>query len=261
MEEHELIRVTIKDRVAVLAIDHPPVNALDAATVAQLSAAVDRVLGDDAVKVVIITGTDESFIAGADVREIAALSGADGAREMARVGHALLRKIEQASKPFIAAVNGRFCLGGGNEVALACHIRVAEESAKFGQTEIRLGLIPGWGATQRLTRLVGAGKAMELILTGTPIRAEEAHRLGLVNTVVPEGSALHEALRMGRRIAALSSVAVSKALDAIRAGFVMGYEEALTNEIERFSEMADTYDMREGVSAFLEKRTPRFEDR
>jgi enoyl-CoA hydratase/carnithine racemase len=180
---------------------------------------------------------------------------------MAEAGQALCNTIERAPKPVIAAINGRYCLGGGNELALACHIRIAEERVKIGQTEIALGLIPGWGATQRLTRLVGLGKATELILTGDPIRATEAHRIGLVNKVVPEGSALREALRMGKRMAALSGVALAKALDAIYAGLDLGFQQGLAYETARFAEITETDDAREGLSAFLEKRKPEFRDR
>ncbi len=180
---------------------------------------------------------------------------------MARAGQILLHKIERSPKPIIAAVNGRFCLGGGNELILACHVRIAEESVKFGQPEIKLGLIPGWGGTQRLVRLVGLGKAVEMILTGNHIRAKEAYRIGLVNEVVPEGTAMEAAMRLAKRIAALSSVAIAKALDAIYAGLEMDLEEGLAYEAARFSEMADTEDMREGLSAFLERRRPQFQNR
>jgi enoyl-CoA hydratase/carnithine racemase len=180
---------------------------------------------------------------------------------VSQAGQGLFNKIERSPKPVIAAINGRFCLGGGCELALACHIRIAEESVKIGQTEIKLGLIPGWGGTHRLIRTVGLGKAVEMVLTGDHIRAKEAYRVGLVNRLVPEGEALAEAMRMARRIAALSSVALAKALDVIYGSLDLSLEDALELEATRFSELADTEDTREGLSAFLEKRRPQFRGR
>jgi enoyl-CoA hydratase/carnithine racemase len=251
----------MEDRVAVLTIDHPPMNTIDKATFADLSAALDEVLADESAKVIVITGTGRSFVAGADVNELATLEDVQDTLEKARAGQGLFDRIERSPKPVIAAINGRYCLGGGGELILACHMRIAEENVKIGQPEIKLGLIPGWGGTQRLARLVGLGKAVEMILTGDHIRASEAYRIGLVNKVVPVGEALQEALRMAKRIASLSSVALAKALEAIYAGLDMPLSEGLALEAARFSEMADTEDMREGLSAFLEKRRPEFKDR
>jgi enoyl-CoA hydratase/carnithine racemase len=257
----ERVHVSIQDRVALLAIDHPPVNTFDVATFKDLNDAFDRVSADRRVKVIVITGTGRSFIAGADVNELAALSDVQEAREKAAVGHVLFDKIWRSAKPVIAAINGRYCLGGGNELAIACHMRIAEEKVKFGQPEIKLGIIPGWGGTQRLPRLVGLGKAIEMILTGDHIRAQEAYRIGLVNKVVPAGEVVEEAMRVAGRMASLSSVAMAKALDAIRAGLELSLNEGLDYEKERFAEMAGTWDMREGLRAFLEKRSPEFLDR
>jgi enoyl-CoA hydratase/carnithine racemase len=261
MAAYRNVQVDVEDRVAVLTIDHPPVNALDRDTFADLKGAFEQALSDKEVKAIVIAGAGQSFVAGADINELRAIGGAEEARAMAQAGHELLNAIERSPKPVIAAVNGRFCLGGGNELILACHVRIAERSAKFGQPEIKLGLIPGWGATQRLTRLVGLGKAVELILTGDHIRATEAHRIGLVNDVVEDGTALEAAKRMGARLAASSGVGLAKALDAIYTGLELDRQAGLAYEIERFAEMADTEDRREGLSAFLEKRRPEFKDR
>ena len=261
MGEYRNVHVNIEDRVAVLAVDHPPVNTLDTLTFTELNAALDEMLADEGVKVIVITGTGRSFIAGADVTEFQSLAGTSDLMEKIHDGHKVMNKIEHSPKPIIAAINGRYCLGGGNELILACHIRIAEEKAKFGQTEIRLGLIPGWGGTQRLVRLVGLGKAVELILTGDHIRSNEAYRIGLVNRVVPEGEALSEAMRMAKRIAAFGSVAITNALDAIYRWLELDLEAGLAYEIERFAEIAETEDMREGLTAFLEKRRPQFRDR
>ncbi|MBN1641929.1 MAG: enoyl-CoA hydratase/isomerase family protein [Anaerolineae bacterium] len=259
--ESAYVRAETIDRIGVLTIDHPPVNALDAATFRELEAAFDRALADPGVKVIVITGTGRSFVAGADIHVLASMQTPADAEEMARGGQALMSRIERAPKPVIAAINGRYCLGGGNELAMACHIRIAEERTKFGQPEITLGLIPGWGGSRRLADLVGLGRALELILTGDPIHASEAHRIGLVNRVVPEGGALEEALRLGGRLAALSGEALRRALDCVVAGRGMSHDDAMAYEAARFGEMVGTEDMREGVNAFLEKRRAQFRDR
>jgi enoyl-CoA hydratase/carnithine racemase len=261
MGKLENVHVTVEDRIAVLTIDHPPVNSLDRATFDDLHHAFGQVLADDEVKVIVLTGTGRSFIAGADVNALAGMATVEDAEGLAREGHTLYLRIERSPKPVIAAINGRYCLGGGCEMALACHIRIAEEGVKFGQTEIKLGLIPGWGGTQRLARQVGFGRALEMILTGDHVRAKEAYRIGLVNQVVPKGEALEAALRMARRMAALSGVALAKALDAVHASLNMPLDEGLAYEIARFSEVAESEDIREGLAAFQEKRRPQFKDR
>jgi enoyl-CoA hydratase len=261
VREHRNVRVEIEDRVAILTIDHPPVNAIDRATLNDLWAAFDQTLADKNVKAIVLTGAGQCFVAGADIKAIAETADAEEVRRFIEAGHEFFLQIERSPKPVIAAINGRFCLGGGNELAMACHIRIAEEKVKFGQPEIKLGMIPGWGATQRLVRLVGLGKAVEMILTGDHVRAKEAHRLGLANQIVPVGSALEAAKRMARRLCALSGVALAKVLDAIYGGLDLPYDEGLAHEIARFGEMAETEDMREGVAAFLEKRKPTFRDR
>ena len=195
------------------------------------------------------------------VYDLSALADPQETLDKAEMGQGLAQKLERSRKPVIAAVNGRYCLGGGTEFAMACHMRIAEESVRFAQPEIKLGLIPGWGGTQRLVRLVGLGRAIELILTGDHIRAQEAYRIGLVNKVVPAGSAVSEAVRLAKRIASMSSVAIANALDAIYAGLDMDLDEGLAYEAKRFSEMANTHDMGEGLRAFVEKRRPHFEDR
>jgi enoyl-CoA hydratase/carnithine racemase len=260
MGESENVRVTVKDRIAVITLDNPPMNAISSAVFDGFEAAVDQVLADDEVKVVVITGAGGSFCAGADVKEFAAVLGTPVFMKKIRDGHRLFRRIERAHKPVIAAVNGRYCLGGGCELALACHLRIAEEGVKFGQTEIKLGLIPGWGGTQRLARQVGFGKALEMILTGDHVRAKEAYRIGLVHELAPKGEALQAALRMARRLAALSSVALAKALDAVHASLYLPLDEGLAYEVERFAEVSESEDIREGLTAFQEKRRPQFRD-
>jgi enoyl-CoA hydratase/carnithine racemase len=261
MGESGTVKVKVEDRIAVVTLDNPPLNTLNSETFDALVAAIDQALADDEVKVIVITGAGKSFCAGADVKEFAAVLGTPGFVQKIRDGHALFRRIERSPKPVIAAINGRYCLGGGCEMALACHIRIAEESVKLGQTEIRLGLIPGWGGTQRLARQVGFGTALEMILTGDHVRAKEAHRIGLVNQVVPKGEALGAALRAARRLTAWSSVALARALDAVHASLDMPLEQGLEYEIERFAEVTESEDAREGLTAFQEKRRPQFKDR
>ena len=255
------VHLRTEDRIAVLTIDHPPVNALDEATFRDLEAAFRAAQEDEMVKVIVITGTGRSFVAGADIGSLAEMTTPVEAEALARSGQDLMLRIERSPKPVIAAINGRFCLGGGNELAMACHIRIAEERTKFAQPEITLGLIPGWGGSRRLVHLVGLGKAVELILTGNHIRAHEAQQLGLVNRVVAEGTALEEAKRLARQLVALSSEGLRLALDCIYGELDMSAEEAMAYEARCFAEMACTYDKCEGVSAFLQKRRPQFEDR
>ena len=261
MGEPEYVKISTEERVAVVRIDNPPLNTINSPTLAALEAAVEQVLSDDEVKVIVITGTGKSFCAGADVKEFQAVLGTPAFMKKIRDGHRLFARIENSHKPVIVAVNGRYCLGGGCELALACHIRIAEEGAKFGQTEIKLGLIPGWGGTQRLARLVGLGRALEMILSGDHIRASEAYRIGLVNKIVPKGEALQAALNMARRMAAFSGLALGKALAAVYEGLDMTREGGLANEVIRFSEVAESEDICEGLNAFLEKRRPQFKDR
>jgi len=261
MGEYQNVNVKVEDRIGIVTIDHPPLNTIDGATFDDLEAAVDEVLADDEVKVIVITGSEKSFCAGADVKEFQSVLGTPAFMKKIRDGHRLFSRIETSPKPVIAAVSGRYCLGGGCELALACHIRVAEESVKFGQTETKLGLIPGWGGTQRLARLVGLGRAIEMILTGDHVRAKEAHRIGLVNQVVRKGEVLPSALRLAQRLAALSSVAMGKALAAVYEGLDMTREGGLANEVIRFSEVAESEDIREGLAAFQEKRRPQFQDK
>lgn len=193
MGEYRYIKVSVEDRAAVLTIDHPPANSFNSEVLGELEAAFDEAVASSDVKVIIITGAGQFFVAGADINEISAVKDdPEAALAFIKKGQNLFVKIERAKKPVIAAVNGRFALGGGNELAMACHIRIVEDSVQFGQPEIKLGIMPGWGGTQRLPRLVGKGRALELILTGDNIKAQEAYRIGLVNKVVPVGTVVRK---------------------------------------------------------------------
>jgi len=261
MADLQNVKYTVEDRVATLTIDHPPVNAFNTQTVQDLNAALDMALGDEAVKVLIITGAGQmAFVAGADINEINQIESPEHAKELSRAGHDVFNKIETSKKPVIAAING-VCLGGGLEMAMACHLRVAGDRARMGQPEINLGIIPGWGGTQRLPRIVGPSKAAEMILTGDAITAQEAYRLGLLNKVVPMGDVLKEAKGLARKIAGKSAVTVGCAMEAIERGRHLPLAEALEVEIEQFGAISQSEDMKEGVQAFLQKRQPQFKDK
>ncbi len=262
----QYIRTEIEDRIATVTIDHPPVNSFNRQVVTELSEAIDELLANDEVKAIVITGGGtNAFVAGADIPEIKASLEQPGedfssAREFLEKGQQLFLKIERATKPIIAAING-FALGGGLELAMACHMRVCSDRARLGQPEINLGIIPGWGGTQRLPRIVGKGKAIELILTGDMITAQEAYRLNLVNKVVPAGAVLKEARDLARKIVSKSKFPIAAALRAIEQGTALPIEEGLRVEAEQFVGLAATEDIREGINAFLEKRQPQFKDR
>jgi enoyl-CoA hydratase/carnithine racemase len=255
------VKVAVEDRLAVVTIDHRPVNALNRQTIEELGQAFDGIAADAAIKAVVLTGGGSlAFVAGADVKEVAQLGSGEAAKAMAALGQGVLLKIQRLGKPVIAAING-VCLGGGCELAMACHIRISGDRARFGQPEINLGIIPGWGGTQRLPRLIGRAKATEWILTGDIYTAQEALRLGLVNQVVPQDQVVKAAKDLARKIAAKGAVAIRESLRAIDEGLDLPLQQGLAREAEAFGRIAATEDCREGVSAFLEKRQPQFKDK
>jgi len=247
--------------VAVLSINRPRVlNALNTQTISELREAVLELKGDAAVRAVILTGAGErSFVAGADITELANVPGAQ-LKEYAERGQHVFDLIEHMGKPVLAAING-YALGGGCELAMACTLRVAADTAKLGQPEIDLGAIPGFGGTQRLTRLVGKGAALELLLTGRQITADEALRIGLVNRVVPAADLMTESREMAQALAAKAPVAVRYILESVHRGFDAPFDQAQAMEAALFGVIASTDDMREGTAAFLEKRKARFTGR
>jgi enoyl-CoA hydratase len=261
MTDLSYLRVDWDGDVAVVTIDRPDkLNALNAEVVAELGQVFRDLREDDAVRGVILTGGGEkAFVAGADIGELAKMDSVSGVT-VSRDGQEVFRMIERFPKPVLAAVGG-YALGGGCELALACHLRLASENARFGLPEVGLGIIPGYGGTIRLARLVGLGRAIELTLTGQQIRAERAHEIGLVSGVVPREELMDRARKLMGTITAKGPVAVRMALESIYGALDATTEEALRHESALFGILASTSDMKEGMSAFLEKRTPEFTGR
>jgi enoyl-CoA hydratase/carnithine racemase len=247
-----------KGSIAYVTVNRPKVlNALNTPTWTDLHAAFEEAKADASVRGVILTGAgDKAFIAGADIGELANIDAYE-AEESSRFGQGVLDLIENLGKPVIAAING-FALGGGCETAMACTIRIAAEQARFGQPEVKLGLVPGGGGTQRLPRLVGKGRALQLILTGETISAQEAYRIGLVNEVVPAASLIERAEAILKQILANAPIAVKFSLEAANKGLETSQSQGLALEASFFGICAATADKKEGTAAFLEKRAPQF---
>jgi len=258
---YQTLLVDVRDGIATITINRPDkLNALNDQVVADLRTAVAALQADAAVKGIILTGAGpKAFVAGADIGDLAKQGVMDG-RARALSGQAVLNALETMGKPVLAAVNG-FALGGGCELAMACHIRIAAENAKFGQPEVGLGITPGYGGTQRLPRLVGKGRALHLLLSGERIDAQEALRIGLVTKVVPADQLMVEAEKLMRTILANGPVAVALTIEAVHQGLEMTLAEGLQLEANAFGLVASTQDMKEGLTAFLEKRPAKFEGR
>jgi enoyl-CoA hydratase len=258
MMNYRTLLLDNRDGIVTLTINRPEkLNALNAEAKKELRGAIESLGNDSTVSVVILTGAgDKAFVAGTDIEELAGLERESG-RAFAAGGQELFDRIEHFPKPVIAAVNG-YALGGGNELALACHLRVASDRARFGQPEVNLGIIPGYGGTQRLARLVGRGRALEMILTGEHIDAAEALRIGLVNRVVPHAELHAVVTAVAKTIAGKGPEAVRLALEAVRAVEELGLADGLRKEAELFGSCCATEDFREGTRAFLDKRKPVF---
>lgn len=254
---YQHLLVSVQDRIATLTVNRPDkLNALNAALIGELGAAIEELLSRNDVAAVILTGAGRAFVAGADISELASVSALDGKR-LARRGQEIFRRFETSSKPTVAAING-FALGGGCELAMSCQIRIASEAAKFGQPEVKLGLIPGYGGTQRLPRLVGRGRALQLLLTGEMIDAQEAFRIGLVNRVVAAEQLLPAATAMIQQMLTNAPLGIAACIDMVDRGLDMSLDDALMLEATQFGVLIATSDTAEGTRAFLEKRTPRF---
>jgi enoyl-CoA hydratase len=259
--DYEHLLYEVRDGAAWITVQRPDkLNALDRRTVEELVLACERAIAEPDVAAIVLTGAGEkAFVAGADVREMAALDPA-GAERYSRFLQRALDGLERSRRPVIAAING-FALGGGCELALACHLRIAADTARFGQPEVGLGLIPGAGGTQRLPRIVGRGRALELILTGATIDAAEAQRIGLVHRVVPAADLRSAASELVATLASKSPIAIARALEAVLCGAECAQAEGLQLEASLFGLSFATEDMREGTRAFLDKRKPAFRGR
>lgn len=254
------VRLTVTDQVGILIINHPPANALNKETISNIDEALDYIEGNNDIKVVVLTGEGKFFVAGADIKEIADVPNAVGGRELALHGQKVFRRIETFKKPFIAAINGA-CLGGGLELAMACHIRYAANEAKLGMPELNLGLIPGFAGTQRLPRLIGKARAMELTLSSQLISGEIAEAYGLVNRSFPLAELMDKVLELANLIASKGGNAIAHAIEAINASDELNVDEGGRLEADLFGKTFETYDKQEGIAAFLEKRKPNFKNR
>jgi enoyl-CoA hydratase len=255
----EFVKLRIDEGIALITIDNPPVNVLSPKVLEELSVAVDEIANDATARGVVITaaGTN-AFCAGADVKAFASM-GSEKVPEMIKLGHNTFNKIEHLDRPVIAAING-LALGGGCELTLACDIRVSSDRARFSQPEVTLGLIPGWGGTQRLSRLIGPAKAKEMIYAGQMVSAQEAFRIGLVNKVVPDGEELRAAMDILRIIIAKASpLAVKIAKRVINQGMQKPLAEGLEIEIKAIQEISSSEDLKEGIQAFIQKRPASFQ--
>ncbi len=249
-----------KGSVGIVKINYPQaLNALNSEVLGELNAIFDQVAADNSIKVVILTGEGKAFVAGADISQMSKLNASEG-KAFGEFGASVFRKIELMAKPVIAAVNG-FALGGGCELSMCCDIRIASSKAKFGQPEVGLGITPGFSGTQRLPRIVGVGKAKELIYTADIINAQEALRIGLVNQVVEPEELMDTAMAMAEKIASKAVVAVKYSKEAINKGLQTDIDSAIAIEANLFGLCFATEDQKEGMGAFLEKRAPQFKNR
>ncbi|MBI4313659.1 MAG: enoyl-CoA hydratase/isomerase family protein [Candidatus Omnitrophica bacterium] len=259
MPEAQYVTISVEEAVATVTVNNPPANLLSTPVMTELSAALDKLSADKKLKTAVIAGAGAFFIAGADIKEIAFLKGAADGEKATALGQGVFNKISSMPYPVIAAING-LCLGGGMELALSCHMRIASDRARFAQPEINLGIIPGFGGTQRLPRLVGVSRALEICLTGDMITAQTAYAIGLVNKVVPDGEVLKQAQGLAKKIASKGRVAATAIVEAIREGVNKPLPEGLALESKLFGKVCETQDMKEGLKAFLEKRQPKFQD-
>ncbi|MGV3525360.1 MAG: enoyl-CoA hydratase-related protein [Candidatus Sericytochromatia bacterium] len=255
--ETPFVQLELRERVALITLNHPPVNALSPAVIEQLDTVLTSVTQNSEIGAVVLTGHGPKvFVAGADIKAMSGMSAAE-AEDLARNGQATLNKLADMPKLTICAING-LALGGGLELAMACDLRLAAEHAKMGQPEINLGIIPGFGGTQRLPRLIGSGHALEMLITGDPIDAATAQAWGLVNAVYPADQLLDKALELAHKAANKAPVAVKLIVEAVHAGLQESLSAGLKREVESFQRVFETEDKSEGIQAFLEKRPPQF---
>ena len=246
--------------IALMKINNPPMNALDEQVMFEMEDCARRIPSDEKVKVVIVTGEGPTFVVGADINKVSEVDTVKKGIDATSKAHAILNLIENSRKPYIAAVNG-LCLGGGTELALACHLRIAGDQAQMGLPEIMLGIMPGFGGTQRSARLLGTARALEIMLTGKFIDMKEAERIGLVNRVVPNDNVLDEAMKLAKSISSKGQVAVRAIVEAVMEGVKLPLDDGLALESRLFGRLAESEDKKEGIKAFFEKRKPVFKDR
>ncbi len=261
MSENELVKVRIEDGIGIVTVDNPPVNALNSSVLEKLDKVIDDVSDNKEIVGIVLTGGgNNAFCAGADIKSFAQLTDPDDVLAVIELGQKVFKKLSGVGKPVVAAINGA-AYGGGNELALSCDIRISSDRARFSQPEVNLGLIPAWGGTQRLSRLVGVSKAKELIFTGQFVTAQEAYRIGMVNKVVPDGEELRAASDIVRQIASRAApLAIKAAKEIINAGNDEStLEEGLGLEVEAMKELVKTEDIQEGIKGFTEKRQPKFQ--
>ncbi len=257
---YQFLQFDVADRIATITVNRPDkLNALNDATIGELGLAIDEANSREDVGAALLTGAGRAFVAGADISELGSQSPHEGVRR-SRAGQAIFRRFETSPKPTVAAING-FALGGGCELAMACHVRIASDRAKLGQPETKLGIVPGYGGTQRLPRLVGRGAALRLLLTGEMIDAPEALKLGLVDQVVPPETLIETARALLTAMMANAPLALAGCIEAVNRGLDVSLDEGCAIESDHFGLLSATDDMREGMSAFLEKRPPRFTGR
>lgn len=257
---YQFLTFEVADRIATITVNRPDkLNALNDATIAELGQAIDEAGTREDVGAVLLTGAGRAFVAGADISELESQTPLDATRR-ARAGQQIFGRFENSAKPVVAAVNG-FALGGGCELAMSCHVRIASDAAKLGQPEVKLGIVPGYGGTQRLPRLVGRGAALRLLLTGEIIGAAEAYRLGLVDQVVAPDALIETATTLLRLMLANAPLAMAGCIEAVNRGASLSINEGCTIESDYFGMLSSTDDMREGMRAFLEKRAPVFHNR
>jgi enoyl-CoA hydratase len=248
------------ESIAVLTLDHPPANALSRPTFSGLTAALDYVEQESSIKVIVLQGKGKFFAAGADIKEFTAVEKAEQGTAISKVGQQVFQRMEAFPKPIIAAIHGA-ALGGGLELAMACHIRFATPAAKLGLPELNLGLIPGFAGTQRLPKLIGKAKALELLFTSQPISGEEAEHLGLLNGLFPEELLFQKTIEFAKVVAGKSAVSLQYLLEAVTTGEEQGSEAGAKKEAELFGRIFESHDAKEGVQAFLEKRKAQFQDK
>ena len=260
-QSFENIDFNVENQVGYISINSPPANTLSSTTLNGLSSCLSHIENNQEVKAIVITGTGKMFVAGADIKEFTeAFNDVKKGKKLSQDAQAIMNKVESSTKPVIAAINGA-CLGGGLELAMSCHMRIAADEAKLGQPELNLGLIPGFGGTQRLTRITNTAKALELILTGQFINGQEAERIGLVNKSVPLADLMSEAKKLAESIISnKSTLSIKATITAVNEGIKGTLEQGLEIEAEQWAQLFETEDMVEGVNAFMEKRKANFKE-